>query len=408
MPGEAKHVNRDHPPGDVPTLVLDVKPEEGRITPKDAATVSWRAQGVDELSLHSEVRHPLDPLLVDWWQLSNRSQKIAVEGEMTLTPKVTTTHTLAAIGAHGRRMASVVIDVVTEKPEPKEPITWSQWVPEFVPDILPAFLPDYFERFGRRNIACLGAGPAIRFSANPRTVFVDEEVTLTWDIECSSCATMSQRGWHTTLIADPREVEGTRFQFGGAWAADPVVCSLDMEGGRVVSGWSGPGTYNFTILAEGFDGTMVARTQRLGFLPRPRYEGCTADQRTLIERALKDIYTSLLDGCILNNRELDTEVRQFREGALSRERIWSRVIDELRNLNLITFRCEETTDAKRGGGWSDRSNTINLYWMGGSQPTTYAVFHEFIHKSGFNGRLIPRYTGAEVEEGAHRVAAACF
>ena len=368
-------------------------------------TLAWRIERAQKVYVLQGRASMVGGSPIDWRRLDQMGQEVEPRGEMRVTPQGTATYTLAAVGQGGRRARSVTVEVMAEKPQRREPKIWyDDWDRFF----RPGWQVPRDERLWQQ-IRCAATGPQITLSARPRAVFTDEEATLTWELTCSNCAQMSDAGSHTTLVEDLTRRSGTRATFGEGWGSLPPACSLNMIGETQVGALEGPGHYDWNIFAEGSQGGASSATVRVGFMPRPLFDACNADRHSAIEGALKDVYRRILDGCIRDDAGLDDAIAAFRDGWLNRAAFWARLRDELENIHLVTFRCNDTTDEEwRGGHWEEYTNVIDLDWSPNHGPRLhYVILHELIHKAGFHGDLEPHYTPDFIEAQAHNLASAC-
>lgn len=385
-----------------PEIELNVKPESGQIMVEETATLSWKVREAQKVYVLQSPAAMPGVLAIDWQQLGQKDEEVESEGRMAVSPKTTTAYIVVALGKRGRKAQSVILEVLREKPRRGEATFWYQgWEPDWKLD--PRLR---FDEGVRRWRSCFGRDAAVTFSATPRANFIDEEATLAWKIACSDCAQMSSGGSHIILVEDLDRPSGTRVASESVWGADPFACSLNMEGSGNVGAWEGPGFYYWNIFAEGSWGAADSATVRVCFLPHPQFDSCNARRRDTIESALKNIYLRLLDGCIRDDDDLDDEVAAFNDGHLDRLAFWRRLLAEVENINLTTFRCVELDDEGWVAGRLDYTNEIEINWS--HNPGSAVILHELIHKSGFHGALREHYGRNEIEEQVDLITWSCF
>ncbi len=389
----------------VPFVRVEVEPKSAQIQAGKTVTLSWQAGHVEQLYL-------LPPLTgqggafkasrIQWAQLEQLGEKVALQGKATFTPQVTTTYVLAGVRLGGVCYQCVTIDVLTEPAQTPKPLTWYAWYED----------PDrwYREELLYDEIICYRRTPTINLTLRDRVLYLDEDNQLEWRIRCAFYAEMWRDFLRFDLVEDLTRRSGTRLVSisGGGFMLpflplrdDIAVSPLFDSSGRNV----------WTINARGDSGAWQTAAVEGAWLPRAHFEGCDVpDRRLRVEQILPILYTRLLDGCIIDNLILDRDVRAFRERRLTRLEVWQGLLAQLENLNLITFKCTDVSDAAwRGSRFVEYGNTIELQWSRSFVPNLpYVILHELLHKVAFNGDLLPFYSEVEIEEQAQLVATSCF
>jgi hypothetical protein len=259
-----------------------------------------------------------------------------------------------------------------------------------------------------RWLACIGR-THIDFTADPRAAFVDELVTLTWRIVCSDCARMDGEDFRAVLQEDLTARSGTAGHLVEANGFLAAPCSLDMSGSTDWIASDGAGIYTWVITARGPLGATVTGWADAAFLPHPRIDACNGERQAAIESAVKSVCAALGNGCIRDTAALDLVIHAFRDGRLTRAEVWERLIDQLVNLQLITFSCVDSNDEDwRDGHWTEFTNGIELQWSPNHEPDLpRVILRELVRKCGFNGDIEPFYGVDDVRMQADGVAGAC-
>jgi len=228
----------------------------------------------------------------------------------------------------------------------------------------------------------------------------------------TSCATWEGRtaGHFRDLIFDESQVEGTRYStVPGGFGNWGRSCNLGNGGpGSTYLSHLGAGTSTLTVSTRNANGTLTYTSADVDALPRAKkFSGCSSSHKQEIESAIKKVVKELQTGCIRDNAALDNTIAAFDDRLLSRSAFHERILDELHNLDNISFICEQMSSCAR---WGDHTNEIKLNFetCGDNGPNVpYVVMHELAHKAGFNGSLLGHYTHKSIEEQAHDVLEAC-
>lgn len=386
-----------------PFVHVEVEPKSAQIQAGKTVTLSWRAEHVEQLYLLPSLTGQggaIKASRIQWAQLEQRGEKVALQAKATFTPKVTTTYTLAGVRQGGICYQCVTIDVLTEPAQTPKPITWyddpDHW---------------YREEMLYYALACpILRPPTIDLTLRDRTLYLDEDNRLEWRIRCAAYVEMWGDFLRFDLVEDLARRSGTRLlSVSGGGFMRPFLPLKDNIAVTPFLGLSGQNSW--TINAKSLVGFWANATVGGAWLPHANFEGCDVlDRQQKIEQALPGLCEKLLDGCIIDNRALDRDVRAFRERRLTRPEVWQGLLAQLENLNLITFKCVDVSDAEwRGGRFVEYGNVIEIQWSPSFEPNLpYVILHELLHKVAFNGDLLRFYPESEIEEQAQLVATSCF
>jgi hypothetical protein len=141
----------------------------------------------------------------------------------------------------------------------------------------------------------------------------------------------------------------------------------------------------------------------------PEFEGnATASRKAWVRATLEKIDTELRKGRVLSDAYLDSTVKAFQKGCLTRKAVWSRMLAELQNLDITPIMCEDTKDpSKSYAAFQPYAGRIYLRWKPTTMPSEYALCHELAHKAGFHQSLYASgLSHADIECGADHVASA--
>lgn len=395
-----------NPNGIQSIIRLKWTPANAQIIQGKPVTIEWNAENVESLHLieQPEANGSGFPA-VPWNRLEEAGKKIPLKGKITLKPAGSTVYVFAGSGK-GIKCHSTLFVSVQKDPVPKtEPVTWSARGSDLDPPIMVEQLYD--------PILCMNKRPAIRLGISHPYVFIDQSTVLSWKILCATSAEEWVSGFHETLTEDLVRRSGTRLllieMFEG-WIP-PMAMAMRGEEAKTApfgTAWQMEWEFNAENSSPRYRQSAVISAS---FIPRPDYEGFDDIRRGEVEKTLLSVYEGLSLGWIRDNAALDGTVRAFREHRLSRTAVWSELIRQLDNLNLITFVCRDVTDGEWNGGgrFIERTNTIELLWSPGHAPSLpYVILHELLHKSGFNGDLLGMYPVELIEEMTRIVATSCF
>ncbi|MFZ0159526.1 MAG: hypothetical protein WAL50_10900 [Kineosporiaceae bacterium] len=350
---------------------------------------------------------PWAPQLLNWARIARLGEDVPVDGSAERTAETTSVIYLVALGDGGAwGGAYQPVEVTETRPARVEPHEWSPR-PEFLPRMRQG--PDgVWRAIGTIRGSSWGSGSAgASVSAAPEIIFTDEQSTVTWSVTNATGATMSESAHTSTLL--PGGISGTMHD-GGSWGAGATPgCGAPMSGSWPVSGQtSGHCRRYYAVHACTAPGQpSAADTAWLDVLGVPTFTGAATSARVKeIRDAVKAIDLALRQGAVINDPALDATVDAFTTGRIDRRQFWYRLLDELENLHLDTFACQDVTDKKWGGGhWSDYGNQILLDWSPSYTPALdYVIAHELIHKCGFNGCLLTWYSHSQIETMCHEVS----
>lgn len=311
-------------------------------------------------------------VVVEWAELEQSGKAVNLHGEIKLVPKFSTTFIIAAVGQAGRWTKSITVRVESKKaPRTIMAKTWNHF------DELPG--PEEFihlyerDRDLRRAMVCAIRGPQVELSIDRCCLYTDEPAHIVWHVTCSNCAD----GWthiHGARLEEDRTSRsGTQveyfFEGGGSTQIDTIArCQLPRRGDTDVNPVVAFGTepcsvWTCTVLAEDHHGRSEVGSVTAWFLPHPRIEGCSPPRRAEIEEALLELCGLLQRGCIAGASDLDRNMAAFLDGHLARSRVASELTRQLWNLDIITFKCADVSDADwRRSRWGEFTNVIELQW----------------------------------------------
>jgi hypothetical protein len=391
-----------------PVIHLEVEPKSAQIKAGETVTLLWRAEHVEQLYLLPSLTGRggmFKAPRIQWAQLDQLGEKVALQDKATLIPQVTTTYVLAGVRQGDTCYRCVTIDVLTEPAQTPKPLTWYAWHED----------ADrwYREEALYDTTSCYRLTPIIDLTLRDRVLYLGEDNRLEWWVRCAVRVGSLENWLKFELVEDLGCRSGTRLV---SLLGDEVLHSSvpPRDNITVSPRWGLSGHNYWTINARGMRGFGATATVDGAWLPRANFESCDVlgrqNRQKKIEQALLAVCEKLLDGCIIGNRALDRDVRAFREGHLTRLEVWEGLLAQLENLNLITFRCLDVRDAEwRGGRFVEYSNVIELQWSPSFEPNLpYVILHELLHKAAFNGDLLPFYSESEIEEQAQLVATSCF
>ena len=401
-----------------------------RIKRGETTTLDWSVKGAEEATLWMSKVLPYAPEPLDWSKISRLGEKVGLSEKMELTPEETTAYYLVTNGVLGMRGSRIVIEVVYEELEPtRRPETWKPqesflahmedsmhvgWLDRHAGPI-PSNIAKDFEVVLRLAETWFAGPtpPGISLSASTEVMFEDETAMLTWNISNANCAEMGESMSKTGMIVSPTKTSGTQIAGGGWGAGGTPSCALSLSSSMNLTGQApfGSSHRRFWITAHNTAGKSATSWQWVDTLSIPQFKGSSTPTRiSSIRSALKTIDKLLRNGCIYNDKALDTTVAAFKNGHLKRTELWARLLAELQNIKLNTFNCNDVADNDWGAGhWADYTNEIFLEWSPSHTPyLEYVIFHELVHKCGFNGDLLKFYSKGDVENQAHVVSGACF
>ncbi len=409
--------------GNLPLVEIELIPDRRRLKSGERIELAWKTSKAEKVYLLEKPGSPSEvaSMVIEWNALEQMGKAIDMQGKIALTPKLTTTYVIAAVARNGRFAKSVTFRIEDEKlNEDKEGRTW------YNPNDIPVPRPEDFillperDRDLYRAILCAFRGPQVTYTIDRCCYFTDEPAHLEWNIVCANCADQELSFRGARLRANLSLRSGTElnytFEGGGSTRVDTFVrCLLPMRGESDLdlAVWWGsePGMeWTSTILAEDYRGRSDSKSVSTWFLPRARFEGCTPNRKAEIEEALLELCCLLRRGCIAATASLDRSVAAFRDGRLVRLSVAEELSRQMWNLDLITFKSVDVSDADwRGSKWQEYTNSIELQWSPGHRPNLpYVILHELLHKVGFNGDLSAFYTDAEIENQVNQTARACF
>lgn len=403
------------------TITIDVVPVSRRIKPGERIKLSWKVANAERAYLLQQPGCPFEitGVVVEWAELEQSGKAVNLHGEIKLVPKFSTTFIIAAVGQAGRWAKSITVRVDSKKAlRTIKAKTWNHFDEPPGPE---EFINLYErDRDLRRAVVCAIRGPQVELSIDRCCLYTDEPAHIEWHVTCANCVD----GWthiHGARLEEDRTSRsGTQveyfFEGEGLTRIDTITrCLLprrgDIDVNHVVAFGTEPGSeWTWTVLAEDHRGRSEVGSVTAWFLPHPRIEGCSPARRVEIEEALLKLCGLLQHGCIAGASGLDRSVAAFRDGHLARSRVASELTRQLWNLDIITFKCADVSDADwRGSQWEEFTNVIELQWSPSHRPyLPYVILHELLHKVGFNGDLSPFYRDVQIEHQANQVARACF
>jgi hypothetical protein len=387
----------------------------------ETSRVTWEVSGAEEVRIwHTDTRAGT-PEPLNWFGVFEAGEPVPPSGERELViDEDTAVFVVVRAGARiqGER---AVAEVDHEKRRPVDepgcdPTPGMHEKMEMQPhrfasgmDRLRA-LPDGWDWLAFEGLwSAPPAPPSITMTAPSPVIFTDESSTVTWNVTDTNCVTTGETMTITRLVADPTDPSGSKYD-GGAWGSGwTVSCGGGNPGSRTVQGSRGQRHTVLHVHASNAVGKSGAKSQWVDTLAIPKFDGnATPARKAWIRATLKKIDAKLREGRVVSDGYLDTTVKAFKKGCLTRQGVWARLLAELQNLDLVTIKCEDTQDkSKPTASWQTYSGLIYLRWRQGIGPSEYALCHELVHKVGFHQGLYGcGHSKDDIECGVDHVASA--
>jgi hypothetical protein len=424
---------------------IEFHPDVHVIKSGKSVILNWKVDNSEEVHFYQDLALTTKAAPINWWRITKLASEIKNEGSLKVSPKNASAYYIIGKSKKGWQGRSVNIGITKNTKVNKEP-SWcidnsnarlmrsdpSDTTASFKFNSNRPFVSEF--QFANQlhhlfdQIVLYDYGdPTISFNTNTDLVFNGENFTLSWTVQDSDCAEMSEEGWGPTLVEDTTEVPGTRIAGGWGEGADSPACSLENEGSFTgyIGGPVGPpggGFRSYIISAKNASMRSARAAISIHHLPKPSFIGSTNSSReNLILSLVREAFRKLKNGGIINNPSLDETIPAFKDGHLNRVSFYHRLCAEFYNMHLIKINVVEypegtDPDSISWGHWNPYSNTIIIEFIAGldQAANAYCVLHEFCHKAGFNNDLLPYYSGYDkndpncIEFQTAHVAGSCF
>lgn len=385
----------------------------------ETCRIAWDVSESDEVRLWYTDMRPTEPDL-DWFGVFEAAEPVAVRGERELSVESDTTVFIVARAGSEIRGERLLIETektverLGDKPgcDPSEMIVQKMVSAPHMSDrselMMRRMVPwEAFEWFDLWDAP--PAPPAITINAPNPVIFTDESTTVTWKVADTNCVSTGESIHITGLVPDPTNPSGSKYDGGGWGSGWSIGCGGGNPGSRTLQGAQGKRHALIHVHASNAAGKSGAKSQWADVLGIPKFEGnATASRQAWVRATLKKIDTELRKGRVLSDGYLDSTVKAFKKGCLTRKGIWSRMLAELQNLDITLIKCEDTQDkTKAAATFETYTGRIFLRWKPTTMPSEYALCHELAHKAGFHSGLYAcGLSAADIECGADHVASA--
>jgi hypothetical protein len=383
--------------------------------------IGWEVSGAEEVRVwHTDTR-PLEPDL-DWFGVFEAAEPVPASGERELEiDRETAVFVVARAGSEirGERHLIEIEEKIDRKGDeagcepPEQLFAKMESTPHISATQLRERIPlamVTWEAFEWLDMwAAPPAPPAITVTAPNPVIFTDESSTVTWTVSDTNCVSTGETIHITGLVADATNPSGSKYDGGGWGSGWSVGCGGGNPGSRTIQGVQGKRHTVLHVHASNAASKSGAKSQWIDTLGIPKFEGnADATRKAWVRATLKKIDAELRNGRVLSDTYLDSTVKAFKKGCLSRKTIWSRMLAELENLDITPIKCEDTQDVtKASASFESYTGRIFLRWKPGTMPSEYALCHELAHKAGFHQSLFAcGLSVADIECDADHVASA--
>lgn len=428
----------------IPFRILDIKPEQSQyFAPKitffrvesgrDSASIKWNVEGADEVFFYKgEMIKNISPENIDSERFSELGESYPPVYEMVFPIEEDSTLYLYAKNEFGFSIESRVVNIEKPIERIKDTTIWDKdkgylgrmiknpakkWHIKLQP---PVTTKNYLSGGGSGG-GSLGA----QITINPQ-IYHGGGATVEWQVVGADSYSMSSSISRTVLEPGTPEFGFKMFSglvFGGIESGGggmPITSILPSTSKSEKYSLNQPGGYEKGYgkrCVTAYSGILKTTADTwFESIPDPKFSGNGQNytRKAEIQKAIKDIYTKLRTGKILNDNYLDGKVVAFQQKYIDRIEFYKWLYLTFQNLDLITIECNyvSTDDAlKYLGQWGSSSpNIIKLCWSPTKEPALeYVILHEMIHKCGFNSYLVIKgQSNSSVENDAHAVTEAVY